>query len=136
MSNFNSTRRKQWSITVKKGWQKPQAEKCWKITQEKKYAKHCFSYELAAEIVSKIQDNKQCALMVRYSLLFAQRDLKSVEQSAAHNGAKSLWFLYFCNNECFHDFFSSNQSDWSENSEFVFLRISSKQVLSNSCVVK
>ena len=47
-------------------------------------------YELAAEIVSKIQDNKQCALMVRYSLLFAQRDLKSVEQSAAHNGAKSF----------------------------------------------
>ena len=44
----------------------------------------------AVEIVSKIQDNKQCALMVRYSLLFAQRDLKSVEQSAAHNGAKSF----------------------------------------------
>ena len=54
----------------------------------KNCAKRCVRYELAVEIVSKIQDNKQCALMVRYSLLFAQRDLKSVEQSAAHNEAK------------------------------------------------
>ena len=93
--------------TVKYHGQERMAEAAsWKMLKKysrKKYAKHCFSYELAAEIVSKIQDNKQCALMVRYSLLFAQRDLKSVEQS--HNGAKSLWFLYFCNNECFHDFF-------------------------------
>ena len=132
--NFNSTRRKQWSIMVKKGWLKPQ--KCWKNTQEKKYAKHCFSYELAAEIVSKIQDNKQCALMVRYSLLFAQRDLKSVEQFAVHNGAKFLWFLYFCNNECFHDFFFIEPIWWVRKFGIRFSRNSSKQVLSNSYVVK
>ena len=95
--------------TVKYHGQERMAEATsWKMLKKysrKKYAKHGFNYELAAEIVSKIQDNKQCALLVRYSLLFAQRYLKSVEQSAAPNGAKSLWFLYFCNNECFHDFF-------------------------------
>ena len=65
---------------------------CWKILKKyssKNQSQNCFDYELASEIVSKIQDNQQCALMVRYSLLFAQIDLKSVEQSAAHNGAKS-----------------------------------------------